>query len=57
MKKPPIKGLRRGDEIKVTDEDVLSMGPRKIDDYLDWYQRTWMDDRDPKGISPLPPTT
>jgi RNA polymerase I-specific transcription initiation factor RRN7 len=55
MKRQPVKGLRRGDEIKVTDEDVLGMSARKIDDYLYWYQRTWMDDRDPKGISPPAP--
>jgi len=53
MQKPPTKGLRQGDEIKITDEDVLAMTPRKMDDYLDWYQRTWIDDRDPKGDIPF----
>ncbi|CAG8960949.1 hypothetical protein HYFRA_00002487 [Hymenoscyphus fraxineus] len=44
----PSKRLRRGEELKVTDKDVLKMSDGKIDDYLDWYQRTWIDDRDPK---------
>ncbi|PSS25675.1 hypothetical protein M430DRAFT_48107 [Amorphotheca resinae ATCC 22711] len=41
-------GLKRGEEIKVTDEDVLTMSGKKLDDYLDWYQRTWIDSRAPK---------
>ncbi|TVY21399.1 RNA polymerase I-specific transcription initiation factor rrn7 [Lachnellula arida] len=41
-------GLKQGDEIKVTDTDVLGMSEKKMDDYLDWYQRTWIDDRDAK---------
>ncbi len=47
------KGLRRGEEIKVTDEDVLKMNGKKLDDYLDWYRRTWIDDDDPKRESTL----
>lgn len=42
-------GLERGEEIKVMDTDVIEMSDTKIDDYLDWYQRTWIDDRDPKS--------
>lgn len=43
-------GLKQGDEIKVTDADVLDMSEKKMDDYLDWYQRTWIDDRDAKSM-------
>jgi RNA polymerase I-specific transcription initiation factor RRN7 len=41
--------LKRGEEIKITDASVISMSERKMDDYLDWYQRTWTDDRDSKS--------
>lgn len=44
----PSKRLRKGEELKITDKDVLTMSEAKMDDYLDWYQRTWIDDRDPK---------
>jgi RNA polymerase I-specific transcription initiation factor RRN7 len=47
-------GLKRGEEIKVTDEDVLAMSGKKLDDYLDWYQRTWIDSRAPKSPLSLP---
>lgn len=50
VSRTPLEGLRSGDEVKITDEDVLGMNERKMDDYLDWYQRTWIDDRDPKSI-------
>jgi RNA polymerase I-specific transcription initiation factor RRN7 len=47
MTEKPVEGLRRGEEIKVEDEDVLTMGKEKIDDYLDWFQRTWIDTERP----------
>ncbi|KAF4637295.1 hypothetical protein G7Y89_g796 [Cudoniella acicularis] len=56
----PSRRLERGEEIEVTDADVLGMSGGQMDDYLDWYQRTWTDDREPKmaekGLSffPLP---
>lgn len=50
MEERPSRGLKRGDEIKVTDTDVWSMNAKKIDDYLDWYQRTWVDERDAKSM-------
>ncbi|PVH85974.1 hypothetical protein DL98DRAFT_650478 [Cadophora sp. DSE1049] len=42
------RGLARGEAIKVTDADVCNLNAKKLDDYLDWYQNTWIDDRDPK---------
>ena len=45
----PVKGFRKGEQVKVIDADVFQMSDKKLDEYLDWYQRTWIDDRDPKG--------
>jgi RNA polymerase I-specific transcription initiation factor RRN7 len=45
----PTDGLRRGEEIHVADEDVLGMSEKAMDDYLDWHQRTWVDDRPHKS--------
>lgn len=50
MAEPPSNGLKRGREIHVTDADVFGMSQKHMDDYMDFYQRTWLDDRDPKSI-------
>lgn len=49
MTEYPSVGLKRGDEWNVKDTEVFEMSEKKLDDYLDWYQRTWYDDRDPKS--------
>jgi len=49
MAEAPTKGLKRGKEIEITDEDVMKMSGKQMDDYLDWYQRTCIDDRNPKS--------
>lgn len=49
MKDAPSRGLKRGEEIKVTEADVPNMNAKEMDDYLDWYQRTWVNDSDPKS--------
>lgn len=49
MAESPTKELKRGEEIKITDADVMKMSGKQMDDYLDWYQRTWIDDRNPKS--------
>ena len=36
--------LERGSEIKVTEDHVFQMTGEQMDDYLDWYERTWVDD-------------
>jgi RNA polymerase I-specific transcription initiation factor RRN7 len=41
--------LRRGDEVKVTDDDIFKMDKTKLDEYLNWYQMVWIDDSDPKS--------
>jgi RNA polymerase I-specific transcription initiation factor RRN7 len=57
MRERQIPGLRRGEELKVKDTEVWNMNAKKIDDYLNWYQSTWIDDREPKSISALVPHT
>lgn len=42
------EGLARGTEVQIKDVDVLTMEGKDMDDYLDWFQRTWIDDRDQK---------
>ncbi len=42
------KGLKKGEQIKVTEDDVFNMDDQKLDDYLDWYQKTWMDNKEDK---------
>lgn len=34
----------RGSEIEVTEDDIMTMTGQQIDDYLDWYERTWVDE-------------
>lgn len=36
--------LACGNEIAVTEEDVFSMSGRQLDEYLDWYEKTWIDE-------------
>lgn len=36
--------LGRGNEIAVTEEDVFNMSGRQLDEYLDWYEKTWIDE-------------
>ena len=36
--------LGRGNEIKVTEQEVLDMTADQIDEYLDWYERTWVEE-------------
>ena len=43
------EGLKRGDEIHVEDIDVASMTEKQMDDYMDWYQRTWVYGAEPKS--------
>ena len=36
--------LERGAEIKLTERDAMSMASEQIDDYLDWFERMYMDE-------------
>ncbi|KAI9736039.1 MAG: Pol I core factor CF [Claussenomyces sp. TS43310] len=44
----PDKGCKRGGMIHVRQEDVFKMNGKSLDEYLDWYHKIWIDDRDPK---------
>ncbi|KAI1297969.1 hypothetical protein F5Y03DRAFT_368838 [Xylaria venustula] len=40
--------LTRGEEYKVTSDDILTMDKEKLDDYMDWYEKMWLNDVEPK---------
>ena len=46
--------LSRGSEIHVTDEDAMEMTNEQVNDYLDWFERTWVDEeraeQKPRGV-------
>ncbi len=42
-------GLKRGDEIKVRESEAWKMDESEMDGYLDWFQRTWVDEGSSKS--------
>ena len=36
--------LARGSEVHLSEEDVMKMSGEQMDDYLNWYERTWIDE-------------
>ena len=56
--------IGRGNEMKVVERDVLSMTGDQMDEYLDWFERTWVKDEDqeskkggfPTGLLDMFPT-
>ena len=36
--------LERGSEINVTEKDVMNMTGEQLDEYIDWYERTFVDE-------------
>lgn len=46
--------LPRGTEATISEADVMTMSGKRLDDYLDWYERTWIDDErageKPRGL-------
>jgi RNA polymerase I-specific transcription initiation factor RRN7 len=44
-------GLQRGDEKNVTEQDVFELSSKDLDTYLDWYERTWVEERE---VSKMP---
>lgn len=34
-------GLRPGAEVNIKDSDVFDLSEKQLDQYMDWYQRTW----------------
>lgn len=43
-------GLGRGDEIRVKDSDVFQLTAKQVDEYMDWYEKSWLDS---KGMSAI----
>ncbi|KAI1127186.1 hypothetical protein F5Y10DRAFT_243345 [Nemania abortiva] len=41
--------LARGEEYKVTADDALNMDKQKLDDYMDWFEKMWLHDGEPKA--------
>lgn len=41
--------LLRGEEYKVTAEDVLNLDKTKLDDFMDWFEKMWIGDGDAKS--------
>jgi RNA polymerase I-specific transcription initiation factor RRN7 len=35
--------IGKGKEILVNEEDVLTMTPDQLDEYMDWYETSWLD--------------
>ncbi|RYO75486.1 hypothetical protein DL762_010024 [Monosporascus cannonballus] len=40
--------LRPGEEYKVDPNDALTMDKTKLDDYMDWFEKMWIGDADPR---------
>lgn len=43
--------LVRGEEYEITADDTLSMDKTKLDDYMDWFEKMWLDDGEPQSKS------
>ncbi|KAI9789192.1 MAG: Pol I core factor CF [Peltula sp. TS41687] len=57
--KEDAQSLRRGEEMNVTENDVFRMNGGQLDQYLDWYEKTWAEDGDtilPEALLKLFPT-
>lgn len=37
--------LGRGNEFKVKESDVFQMAPEQLDEYMDWYEKFWVDSK------------
>jgi RNA polymerase I-specific transcription initiation factor RRN7 len=49
MTEEKVDGLKKGKEVHVTDQEVLNMSGKELDDYLDWYQKTWVDESEARS--------
>ncbi|KAL3461459.1 hypothetical protein BJX64DRAFT_260613 [Aspergillus heterothallicus] len=48
--------IGKGKEILVNDEDVLTMNPDQLDEYMDWYETSWLDtSKEPGPLASLFP--
>jgi hypothetical protein len=37
--------LGRGNEFHVKESDVFQMSPEQLDEYMDWYEKSWLDSK------------
>lgn len=35
--------IGRGKEVRTTEKDVFDMTPMQLDEYMDWYESSWLD--------------
>lgn len=35
--------IGRGNEITINEQDVFSLTPAQLDEYMDWYEKSWLD--------------
>ncbi|KAL1970682.1 hypothetical protein VTN77DRAFT_4326 [Rasamsonia byssochlamydoides] len=49
--------LPRGKEILVNESDVFKMTAQQLDDYLDWYENSWLDSRVSNPLADMFPTS
>lgn len=43
--------IGKGNEVLVNEKDVFSMTPDQLDEYLNWYENSWLDGSKGKLIS------
>lgn len=43
--------IGRGNEILINEKDVFKMTPGQLDEYMDWYENSWLDSN--KGALPI----
>jgi RNA polymerase I-specific transcription initiation factor RRN7 len=48
--------IGKGNEILVTEKDVFDMTPAQLDEYMDWYETSWLDHSRGKVTLQLRPT-
>lgn len=49
MEEPDIGVSRKGEAMGLKDTDVMTMSGQNLDDYMDWFQRTWLEDKEAKS--------
>lgn len=45
--------IGRGKEVLVKEEDVFTLTPAQLDEYLEWYEKSWLDTSKGKPWNPV----
>ncbi|KAL1957447.1 hypothetical protein VTO42DRAFT_6015 [Malbranchea cinnamomea] len=48
--------LRKGEAISVSESDAFRMAPQQLDDYMDWYEKMWIDKQISNSFADMFPT-